>query len=344
VEIVDLRKERAERKRALISERLAEELAACVARGEQAILFLNRRGFAPYVFCYQCGEAFRCPNCAVSLTFHSRERELRCHHCDFRRAAPETCDNCGSIHLSFSGAGTERVHEELCAHVPQARILRMDRDTVSAKGMHERILGAFARGEADVLMGTQMIAKGLDYESVTLVGVISADIGLNFSDFRAAERTFSLLTQVSGRAGRGPRPGRVIIQTFQPEHFAIQAAVAQDYGAFYEREIAFRQKHGYPPFRRLANVVAAAEEADVAVAAAQRFAQAARGEKGNSEEYDVLGPSPAPLQRLRGRTRWHVELFGPDDGLPEFVRRALKGVDEETRRVLTVDVDPSSVL
>ena len=234
---------------------LMAAIGCCLERREQAILFLNRRGFASFLLCRDCGFTFHCPNCDVSLTYHHAGRYLQCHHCDFQRRVPDTCPTCHGLRLRPFGLGTEKVEDAVRQHFPQARTLRMDRDTMSRKGAHAETLRAFKRGEADILIGTQMVAKGLDFPNVTLVGVVSADTALNIPDFRAPERAFQLLTQVAGRAGRGKIPGRVIVQTFSPDHESVQFAAKHDYLGFYEHAIEQRREVGYPPFAHMANLV-----------------------------------------------------------------------------------------
>ena len=255
VDIIDLRRAPAAGKLVLISPRLAAALQANLAAHGQSLIFLNRRGFANFLQCLQCGEALMCPNCSVTLTLHRRLRALRCHHCDYTIPPPGACPGCGGLTLSAWGAGTEQVEAALRQMLPGARIGRMDRDTTSRKGSQREIFAAWERREYDVLIGTQMITKGHDVPGVTLVGVLLADSSLNFPDFRAAERTFQLLTQVAGRAGRGARPGRVIVQTLQPEHLSLRCAAQHDYRAFAAHELAARRELGYPPFGRLARVL-----------------------------------------------------------------------------------------
>lgn len=340
--VVDMREESWTRRTTLVSERLTEELRATIAAGQQAILLLNRRGWSPFLLCRSCGEVIRCDDCDVSLTYHQRENALRCHHCGFDRATPERCPTCGSQHLDTVGAGTERAEQEVRELVSGARVIRMDSDTTREKGAHGRILSAFERGAADILIGTQMIAKGLDFPRVTLVGVLLADTGLHFPDFRAAEFTFSLLAQVAGRAGRGPAGGSVIVQTFCPDHWAIEHAARHDYVGFFEREAEMRRRSCYPPFSRMANVLAADEESFVARRAAEEFgaaAEALRPEGGR-----LLGPTPAAINRLRGQYRFHCELFAEHHRLSDWAREAARATPEEHRRLLTVDIDPLSLL
>jgi primosomal protein N' (replication factor Y) len=338
VEVVDLREEFQER-RALFSRRLEEAIASRLAEGRQTILFLNRRGYGQFVLCRECGYVARCPHCAVSLAFHAYERSLRCHHCDYAVRSPQECPDCGGGGIRSFGIGTERVEEEVARLFPDARTARMDRDTTSRKGEHTRLVRGFRAGEADILIGTQMVAKGFDFPNVTLVGVISADTSINMPDFRAAERTFQLLTQVAGRAGRGAAAGEVIVQTFSPDHFAIQAAVRQDYAEFFEQEIAFRRELRYPPFSRLANMVSADESESEAQERAERVAAALAGCLAAGTE--VIGPAPAPLARLKSLYRFHVALRAPVAApIADYIRAALGQLSPADRLRVTVDVDP----
>jgi primosomal protein N' (replication factor Y) (superfamily II helicase) len=337
VSVVDMREEFKEHK-ALFSQRLVEELGQCLGRKQQAILFLNRRGYSQFILCRDCGYVARCPNCAVSLAYHASWGALKCHHCGHNRRAPVTCPDCKGERIKGFGIGTERVEEEVLKLFPESRVARMDRDTTARKGTHQAILDRFRHGQADVLIGTQMVAKGLDFPNVTVVGVVSADTSINMPDFRAAERTFQLLTQVAGRAGRGVHPGEVIVQTFTPEHYAVQAAPSQDYPAFYDQEIKFREELRYPPFRRFANIVSSDENSSDAKGRAEAFASAARRAIPSSVE--VLGPAPAGLSRLKSLYRWHVEVRAPsDEPLSSYVRHALSLLSSGERARLTVDID-----
>jgi primosomal protein N' (replication factor Y) len=342
VRVVNMRSEMAEAgPDVVISGALREALAARLAAGEQAIVLLNRRGFATSVFCRQCGDTLECPNCSVALTVHRAAGRARCHYCEHARPVPERCSRCGGTYLEYAGVGTERVEAELRALFPAARVARVDRDTIRRRGEIARLLGRFRTREIDVLVGTQMIAKGHDFPAVTLVGVVSADVGLGLADFRAAERTFQLLTQVAGRAGRGDVPGEAIIQTLFPDHYSIQLACTQDYAAFFAREIRYREAMRYPPAVALVNLVVrgASEEA-----AFRDAAELARELRRSSEAYRVLGPAPAPLPRLRGHHRAQIFLKGTSrTALRAALRRVLAGHPDLVRRV-TVDVDPISVL
>lgn len=341
VRVVDMREEFRERRSAL-SSLLVDEMGRRLERRQQTILFLNRRGYAQFVLCRDCGHVPHCPNCAVTLTYHAARLILRCHHCDYILPAPAVCPDCGGTRIKAFGLGTERIEEEVRRYYPSARVLRLDRDTTTRKGAHEDIIGAFRRREADILIGTQMVAKGLDFPNVTLVGVVSADTGLNVPDFRAGERTFQLLTQVAGRAGRGEHAGAVIIQTFTPEHFSIRCAASQDYRGFYENEIRDRAELRYPPFARLANLVVsdadekAGRDRIETLAAALRTAMPA--------DVEVIGPAPAPLARLRSLYRRHVVLRAPAGApIEEYIARALAGLNTSQKSGLVVDIDPMSM-
>jgi len=338
VEVVDLRQELRAGNRGIFSRSLERAVAEALAAGEQVILFLNRRGAASFVQCRDCGHVPACSACAVSLTYHAAEERLICHHCHRGRQMPQRCPQCESPRIRFLGIGTEKVEEEAGRVFTGARLLRWDRDVTRRRGAHERILARFLAHEADILIGTQMIAKGLDMPAVTLVGVISADVGLNLPDYRSGERTFQLLEQVGGRAGRGPRGGRVIIQTYTPHHYAIEAAAAHDYDALYEHEAGLRQRLGYPPFGRLARLVFGHTNAAQAQEQALRMAAVLRRERDvrGIPNLDVLGPAPALVPRVRGRYRWQITLRGGD---PTELLGALS-----FPQGWTVDIDPVSLL
>ncbi len=284
----------------ILSPPLVAAVRERLARAEQVILLLNRRGYSSFVQCRDCGDVRRCSNCSVSLTYHRVSGRMICHHCRYEEPAPERCARCGSAELSYKGLGTEQVERVVAETFPQARVARMDVDTTSGKWAHHEILGRMERGEVDVLMGTQMIAKGLDFPRVTLVGVVNADVGIHLPDFRASERTFQLLSQVAGRAGRSTLEGEVIVQTSLPEHYAIQRALAHDFVGFAERELEERRQPAYPPWVRLANVVLSSPDAE---AAAEWLAPRLDG-----RAVELVGPAPAPIERLHGRWRWHFLL------------------------------------
>jgi primosomal protein N' (replication factor Y) len=296
VELIDMRIEFLEtRKQATFSRRLLEAVAHRVDNGEQTIVLLNRRGFSSFVACRSCGERVQCMNCSVTLTFHRRDRRLLCHYCNYAERVPTHCPKCQSEHIYFIGVGSEKVEEELHHEFPKARIARLDRDTATAKRQYEAILQGFREASYDILVGTQMIAKGHDIPNVTLVGVVSADVGLGLPDFRAAERTFQLLTQVAGRAGRGSLPGIVLIQTINPDHYAIRMAAAQDYPAFYEKELQFRRMMHYPPFSAMANILVRSEQQEHFLTPAP-------------EKIRILGPAEAPVTRLKNEYRYQFPI------------------------------------
>ncbi len=338
VEVVDMRQELRVGNLSSFSRRLTAALHDTLAARRQAILFLNRRGSASFVFCRDCGQPLKCPNCDTPLTHHAGAHALQCHHCGHSQPQPETCPNCNSRRVKFFGLGTEKLVDEVRAAFPEATVVRWDRDVTRTRGAHELILHQFTSGQADVLVGTQMIAKGLDLPLVTLVGVISADVGLGLPDYRAAERNFQLLTQVAGRAGRSLLGGQVILQTFQPEHYAIQAASEHDYAGFYAREIAYRKDLGYPPFRRLVRLLyrhAQAEraEAEAGVVAAQLRLRIKDLKLVGAE---LAGPAPAFFGRIANEYRWQILVRAPD---PTALVRGLS-----LNKGWIVDVDPLTAL
>jgi primosomal protein N' (replication factor Y) len=350
VMVVDMREETKELgANAILSRVLEGEVHARVQEGEQVILLLNRRGYAPYVLCPQCGWVAYCPDCQVSMTYHAQGGYLNCHYCNRRRTVPVICDECNFNPLLFIGTGTQKVEEYLVRAFPEARVGRMDADTTAHKGGHGRILRRLAAGEIDILIGTQMIAKGHDYPGVTLVGVINADTGLAHPDFRAAENTFQLLTQVAGRAGRGNRPGKVIVQSYRPRHYAIQAAAGHDYAAFYTQEIAHREASAYPPFRRMANLMIECEDplhAEKAVAILFRIVRdqiEAMGFRG----METLGPAPATVRRVKRKYRWNLAVLSRSANRVNALTRAVRPLFEErvpqSRVLLKVDLDPYGI-
>jgi primosomal protein N' (replication factor Y) len=340
-------RERAERGEC--SGALVDAIRETARRHDQALLFLNRRGFAHYVHCLACGEPVTCTACSVTLTLHAGRRALVCHHCGLTRPAHPACGRCGAPATAARGPGTERIEHALIAEFPELRVARMDRDTIGGRGAHARLLRAWHAGEIDVLIGTQMVTKGVDNPRVTLVGVLDADVSLNQPDFRAAERTFQLVSQVAGRAGRGERPGTVMVQTTRPEHYSLVAAAAHDYEALFTAEIAYREALGYPPFKRLVNVRIEARDAIDAERAARDFGATVRARhEGGESTLQVLGPAPAPIERLRGWYRWQVLCRGTSRvALRAAVRHGLAqiGASRRGRRVrIVVDVDPCSML
>ncbi len=344
VQVVDLRQELRAGNRSVLSRSLQEALTGTLASGQQAILFLNRRGTATFVICRDCGHVLTCAHCDVPLTYHlpvgggEAHPTLVCHHCGRRQPSPERCPECASRRIRYLGTGTEKIAELVQSLWPAARVLRWDRDVTGRKGSHDAILSRFVQREADVMVGTQMIAKGLDLPMVTLVGVISADVGLYLPDFRAAERSFQLLTQVAGRAGRSLLGGRVIVQSYRPEHYVIQAARRHDYLDFYRQELGFRRELGYPPFRRLAKLVFLHAKEDHARAAAEALGRGLRVliHQHDLGDVDLIGPAPCFFGRESGKYRWQIVVRAPD---PAALLR-LATIPPGWR----IDVDPATVL
>jgi primosomal protein N' (replication factor Y) len=351
VELVDLRAEPRVRDAGALpwSEALDRAVDGALGAGDQVLLLLNRRGFAHFLLCHACGEVAECPSCSISLTVHRAPDRLRCHYCGYDEDPPATCRACGAATHRTRGVGTQLLERWLAERFPRARLARMDADTTSGKWSHRRILDAVGRREVDVLFGTQMISKGLDFPGVTLVGVVDGDTGLHLPDFRGAERTFQLVAQVAGRAGRGPKGGRVLVQTHSPHHYALQAAAAHDYRAFADQELAARRSPPYPPHVGLVNaVVSGSDEQTVAAAAADIAAwlrQLATSRTGDAVE--VVGPAPAPLARLKGRWRWHLVLRAVERRwLGRVVRYAARRAPHMGRGQVRVifDRDPVSLL
>ncbi|MFQ6091180.1 MAG: primosomal protein N' [bacterium] len=350
VTVVDMCEERKAGNWDIFSNLLREKIEQRWAKGEQVILLQNRRGFSSYIQCEQCGYVAKCRSCNVTLTYHSAEHALRCHYCDARHPAPSLCPKCSGHRLRYRGVGTQRIEKEVQKLFPGIKILRMDVDTTRRKGAHGRILKLFERGEVDVLLGTQMVAKGLDFPRVTLVGVIDADVGLNLPDFRASERTFHLLTQVAGRAGRSELGGEVVVQTFSPDNPAVAFARCHDYASFSKRELEQRRELRYPPFSRLVSILTQGREEEEVRNRAEELAHGIRAslEKGADSFVRVLGPAPAPLTKIMGNYRWQIILKGDDPRLfKECLRAGLSSLssDQSSKRVrVTVDVDPVDML
>ncbi len=354
IEIVDMREGESSKKngRKDLSDRLKEALLKRLDLNQQSMLFLNRRGFAPFVICWECGYVFGCPNCSVSLIHHQRERNLKCHYCGYTIATPDNCPECGGIRIQLLGWGTERLEEEVKGLFPKAHVERMDRDTTRGKWGHKKVLKRFISSDGGVLIGTQMIAKGHDMPGVTLVGVISADLSLNFPDFRSSERTFQLLTQVAGRAGRGDIPGEVIIQTFNPQHYSIRNSQQQAFPQFYEEEMKFRRELNYPPFSRLINFKMEGNSKSKTAASADCIGKLAHSlcDKTNSyrKDIEVLGPSASPWEKIKGKYRYQMLVKGsPLTTLRSFASQLLRQIPAALRGggvKFYVDVDPVSLL
>ena len=346
VEILDMREEfHRTNKDEVLSRKLVEEIGERLSRHEQVMVLLNRRGYSAFVLCRGCGESVHCKNCAISMTYHKREHRLVCHYCGYTRPAPKTCPKCGSEFVQYLGTGSEKLEHLLHGMFPQARIARLDRDTVRGRDDFERMLSALHAGEIDLLVGTQMIAKGHDVANVTLVGVVASDAALSFPDFRAAERTFQLLTQVAGRAGRGDMPGKVVLQTFFPDHYAIQLAAAHDYRGFYEKEIRFRSWMHYPPFNAVSNVLVRSPKLEEALAwsgvLGKWFAST------RLEGVRVMGPAAAVIVRLKTEYRYHFLLKSASrERMNDVLRAMLEHADTQKipRNHVVVDVDALSLI
>lgn len=346
-EIIDMRSSFAKAgKPEIFADELLEAIGETHARGEQSIILLNRRGYSSFVLCRTCGESVRCPNCDVTLTYHRSESSLLCHYCNHRQAAPTRCPSCAGKYIYYVGEGTEQIEEILQQRFPELRIARLDRDTTVRRKLFERTILEFGAGDLDMLVGTQMLAKGHDFPNVTLVGVVSVDAGLALPDFRSAERAFQLITQVAGRAGRGERPGRVLIQTYHPNHYALRHAAAQDYQAFYEEEIRYRKSLSYPPFVSLASMLVHGDDLGRAQATAAEIRRAL--DEANTEQTcRILGPAPAPLSRLRGEHRIQILLKSRSrPRMRQLIDLALaeasaRGAD---MRAVNLEIDPVNLM
>jgi primosomal protein N' (replication factor Y) (superfamily II helicase) len=341
VEIIDMREELRAGNRSMFSRKLFELLKERIERKEQSVLFLNKRGHSSFVMCRDCGYVMNCPNCDISLTYHKVKEQMKCHYCGFESHVPSQCPECSSDYIRYFGTGTQKVEDELGKILPEAKVIRMDVDTTGQKGAHERLLKEFHEGKADILLGTQMIAKGLDFPNITLVGVLSADTMLHLPDFRSSEKTFQLLTQVSGRAGRHELPGEVIIQTYTPEHYSVELAGTQDFDRFYHREMMMRKAHHYPPFYYLALITISHEELITVVSATEKIAAFVRSRLSNQAV--VLGPAASPIPRINNRYRYHCLIKYKRE--PEL-NKTLKAIldqyqaDPKSGLLVSIDVNP----
>ncbi len=345
VTVVNMREENWTRKGRHALSRLLERLMGeALDQGRQVMLFLNRRGHSTYIHCFRCGFVLTCERCDIALTYHQGRNACVCHYCNAVQPAPRSCPDCGMPNINYFGLGTQKVEEEVRRKFPDAACARMDSDTTTGRGAHERILREFREGRVQILLGTQMIAKGLDFPNVTVVGVILPDIGLSLPDFRAAERTFQLVAQVAGRTGRGPHGGRVVVQTFLPDHYSIRYAARHDYPAFAAKELAARKPLRYPPYTRMVRIVFAHKNQEQARAAAQTAADELRSHA-EEEAVRVDGPAPAPIALIRGKFRWQVFLRGES---AEALRRLVKRVEHVLQAAkavqITIDVDPLNMM
>lgn len=339
VEIVDMREELKAGNRSMFSTQLVEKMKDRIEKSEQIVLMLNRRGYSSFIMCRDCGYVMKCPNCDISLTYHKVTNQVKCHYCGFEARTPNVCPECGSNHIRFFGTGTQKVEEELGKILPEARVIRMDVDTTSRKGSHEKLLTAFQEQRADILLGTQMIAKGLDFPNITLVGVLSADSSLHLPDFRSSEKTFQLLTQVSGRAGRHKLPGEVFVQTYTPEHYSVQFAKQHDYLQFYRYEMIVRKRGQYPPFHYLALIHVSHENLQYTYSVAEKISSFLRNQLSNGTI--VLGPAASPIIKIKNRYRYQclVKYKVEPNLIPTFKKIIEHFHEEQLKKNLTISID-----
>ncbi|HBM81747.1 MAG: primosomal protein N' [Clostridiales bacterium] len=346
IEVVDMRLEVESGNKTIFSRKLFREMKNSLHNGQQIILFLNRRGYSTFVSCRKCGMVIKCPRCDVSLTYHIDRNILNCHYCGYSMRPPDICPSCKSRYIKYFGIGTQKVESEVKKYFPEARVLRMDFDTTTKKGSHDRLYRAFKNREADILIGTQMVSKGLDFPGVSLVGIIAADLTLNIPDYRSSERSFTLITQVAGRAGRGEDPGKVIVQTYNPEHYSIVAAVNKDFIGFYNKEIKIRKALNYPPFSELINIVASSKNEKDAALMIKKIAYTIYEKFGMDEKrFVILGPSSAPISRINMYYRWQIILKGTfDDELKKQIKLIVNNFAMRTNSIrINIDIDPVSL-
>lgn len=347
IKIVDMREELLNNNRTIFSRELFYSIKDRIHKKEQIILFLNRRGFSTFISCRACGYVFKCPNCDISLTYHQESSHLNCHYCGSNVKAPSTCPQCGSKYVKYFGIGTERVERDIKKFFPKARTLRMDFDTTRKKNSYEYIYENFKNKNADILIGTQMIAKGLDFENVTLVGIIAADLSLNMPDFRANEKTFQIVTQVSGRAGRGVKPGKVVIQTYSPENYSIQYAASHDYIGFYEKEISLRRDMKYPPFTDILCINMSSEKEDILIKNIQNVGIYLNKMLENYDKINLLGPCPCALTKIKNNYRWQIILKGEVNvDLGKKVKNMVyELIKEDYNNIrINIDINPNNML
>lgn len=341
VQVVDMREELRAGRRSVLSAPLKELLNETFSRQEQAIILLNRRGYSTFVLCRECGHVMRCPHCSTSLVYHAAGNYLRCHYCQWTEQVPDVCPACRSRYIRYFGTGTQKLEEEFRQQWPYIRMIRMDQDTTGKKMSHHKILAAFAKGSYDVLLGTQMVAKGHDIDNVTAVGIISADTALNLPDFRAAEQTFDLLTQAAGRAGRGIKPGRVVVQTYNPDHYAVQTGAMQDYLSFYKTEISYRHDLGYPPFGQLIKFTIVSSDENISCRQAALTAEELRSGLDDLPNIEIIGPFKAPIAKINDMYRMQLLIKSP--GM-DIVKTRLNHMDIVSRSNIIIDVDPVNVM
>jgi len=346
VEVIDMRKELHKGNRTMFSIKLKEKIEACIQNDEQIVLMLNRRGYSTFVMCRDCGLVKECPHCDIALTFHKKINQLKCHYCGYEEPMPVNCPECNSDLIRYFGTGTQRVEESLAQLIPEARIIRMDVDTTQRKGAHEKLLQQFANKEADILLGTQMIAKGLDFENVTLVGVLTADSMLHLPDFRSSEKTFQLLTQVSGRAGRHELPGEVIVQTYTPDHYSIELASKYDYNAFYQKEMRMRRTFRYPPYVFLVLITVSHSNKVKVIQTTQQIVQILL--KKVQQDTVILGPTPSPIAKIKDRYRYQCMIkYRDEPKLRKLIKKIIDLFAEDIRKedlLITVDMQPYQLM
>lgn len=347
VEAVDMREELANGNRSIFSEKLYQGITQCLNNKEQVILFINRRGFSTFVSCRKCGYVFKCNSCNVSLTYHNNENILSCHYCGKREVVSKTCPKCGSTYVKYFGVGTEKVEEQIKKYFPQAKTLRMDFDTTRKKGSHEFIYRTFKDGKADILIGTQMVAKGLDFKNVTLVGIIAADLSLNLPDYRSSEKTFQLITQVSGRAGRGEKNGKVIVQTYNPEEYSIKYSLTNDYQGFFKHELSIRELMNYPPFSKILLISLSGENENFLIKTIQNLGVVIRETLKANTAIQILGPCPSAISKIKNSYRWQLIIKGDiPSNIAQLIKDetyvALKSVYTEIR--ISMDINPNSLI
>ncbi len=347
VEIVDMRQELINNNKSIFSRELYQCICNRLSKGEQIILFLNRRGYSTFVSCRKCGYVFKCNNCDISYTYHQNQRKLVCHYCGSKIEVPKVCPKCGSKYVKYFGVGTEKVENQIKVYFPKARTLRMDFDTTRSKNSYENIYNTFKQGKADILIGTQMVAKGLDFKNVTLVGVVAADLSLNLPDFKSTERTYELITQVSGRAGRGEKPGKVIIQTYNPENYSIRYAAKNDYNSFYEEEIGIRENMSYPPFADILLINMNSKNENILIKNIQNVGIFLKKLLEKDDKIKILGPCPCQISKIKELYRWQIILKGKitiniAQNVKKVVYDLLKDVYNDIR--VSIDRNPNSML
>lgn len=347
VEIIDMRDELSNNNKSILSRKLYNNIREALLKKEQVILFLNRRGFSTFVSCRKCGFVFKCINCDISMTYHIDGNYLSCHYCGSRERAKSNCPKCGSNYVKYFGVGTEKVETEIRRLFPEAKVLRMDFDTTRKKNSYEDIYSSFKEGSANILIGTQMVAKGLDFPNVTLVGVLAADLSLNLPDYKSSEKTFQLLTQVSGRAGRGKKAGNVIIQTYSPEHFSITHSLKNDYTGFYEKEISIRKDMNYPPFSKILLLNFSSKNEGLLIKRVQEIGIKLKSFIKNSDKIDILGPCPCAIAKIKEMYRWQIILKGEFEmvfahGIRHIIYEMLKDIYNEVK--VSIDINPNSLL